>query len=133
MNDVQDNLWNTGVLDDNVRQVCDTCFGQRQIRKLCGQGALRKHTSESVLMVSELLCTGVQGHTQEHKQGNAREMCSCLKTVNTPPHVNLEWRDSENPTELAQVSWTTTLALDQSGQINFFTVQGSFASCNEEH
>ena len=51
---------------------------------------LRKHTSESVVMVSELLCTGVQGNTQEHKQGNAREMCSCWETVNTPPHVNLE-------------------------------------------
>ena len=51
---------------------------------------LRKHTSESVLMVSELLCTGVQGNTQEHKQGNARETCSCWETVSTPPHVNLE-------------------------------------------
>ena len=56
---------------------------------------LRKHTSESVLMVSDLLCTRVQrtrvqGNTQEHKQGNAREMCSCWETVNTPPHVNRE-------------------------------------------
>ena len=91
--------------------------------------------SESCL-VNELLCTGVQGNTQEHEQGNAREMCSCWETVNTPPDVNHEsgeWRDSKNPTELAQVSSTTTLALDQSGQINFFTIQGSFAPCSEEH
>ena len=42
------------------------------------------------LAVSELLCTGVQGNAQEHKQGNARGMSSCWETVNTPPHVNRE-------------------------------------------
>ena len=65
-------------------------FWTRANPKAVWSRRLRKDTSESVLMVSELLCTGVQGHTQEHKQGNAREMCSCWETVNTPPHVNLE-------------------------------------------
>ena len=47
------------------------------------------HTDELVLVVSELLCTSVQGNTQGHKQGNAREMCSCWETVNTE-HVFVE-------------------------------------------
>ena len=68
---------------DQCQDKCATyVLDLRQIRKLFGQDALRKHTSESVLGVSELLCTGVQGNTQEHKQGNAREMCSCWETVN---------------------------------------------------
>ena len=32
-------VWNTRVLDNHVKQVCGPCFGQRQIRKLFGQGA----------------------------------------------------------------------------------------------
>ena len=62
---------------------CATYFlDKRQNRKLFGQGAMRKHTSESVLLVSELLCTGVQGNTQNTNKENAREMCSCRETVN---------------------------------------------------
>ena len=120
------------MLGDNVRQVCDTCFGQANPKAVWSRG-LRKDTSESVLMVSELPCTGVQGHTQEHKQ--MRVKCAHLwETVNRPPHVNLE---SGVTLKIQQSShkgsWTTTPALDQSGQINFFTVQGSFASCTEEY
>ena len=35
------------------------------------------HASESVLVVSELLCTGVQANTERHTRNETREMCSC--------------------------------------------------------
>ena len=38
------NLWSTRVFDDDVRHVCDTYFGQTQIRKLFGQGASATHS-----------------------------------------------------------------------------------------
>ena len=66
---------------------CATHVLDKNKSESCLDKRLRKHTRESVLMVSELLCTGVHVNTQEHKQGNAREMCSCWETVNTPPHV----------------------------------------------
>ena len=36
-----------------------------------------KHASESVLVVGELLCTGVQANTERHSRKETREMCSC--------------------------------------------------------
>ena len=36
-----------------------------------------KHASESVLVVGELLCTGVQANTERHTRKETREMCSC--------------------------------------------------------
>ena len=35
------------------------------------------HASESVLVVSELLCTGVQANAERHTRNETREMCSC--------------------------------------------------------
>ena len=35
------------------------------------------HASESVLVVGELLCTGVQENTKKHTRNGTREMCSC--------------------------------------------------------
>ena len=35
------------------------------------------HASESVLVVGELLCTGVQANTEKHTRNGTREMCSC--------------------------------------------------------
>ena len=36
-----------------------------------------KHASESVLVVGELLCTGVQANTERDTRKETREMCSC--------------------------------------------------------
>ena len=63
-------LWNTRVFDDDVRHVCDACFGQRQIRKLFGQGAC-----ESSWWSVNCCVTGVQANTgRTHKEGNARNV-----------------------------------------------------------
>ena len=43
----------------------------------CLVKALAKHASESVLVVGELLCTGVQANTERHTRKETREMCSC--------------------------------------------------------
>ena len=36
-----------------------------------------KHASESVLVVGELLCAGVQANAERHTRKGTREMCSC--------------------------------------------------------
>ena len=69
-------LWNTHVLDDNVRHVCDTCFDKGKSES-CLVKAPAMHASESVLVVGELLCTGVQANTEKHTRNGTREMCSC--------------------------------------------------------
>ena len=46
-------LWNTRVLDDNVRQVCDT-FLDKGKSESCLVKAPAQHASESVLVVGEL-------------------------------------------------------------------------------
>ena len=56
----------------------------------CLVKAPAKHASESVLVVGELLCTGVQANTERHTRKETREMCSCWDTNNTPPHANRE-------------------------------------------
>ena len=43
----------------------------------CLVKAPAKHASESVLVVGELLCTGVQANTERHTRKETREMCSC--------------------------------------------------------
>ena len=69
-------MWNTHVLDDNVRHVCDTCFDKGKSES-CLVKAPATHASESVLVVGELLCTGVQANTERHTRNETREMCSC--------------------------------------------------------
>ena len=67
-------LWNTRVLDDDVRHVCDTCFDKGKTES-CLVKAPAMRASESVLVVSELLCTGVQANTERHtKERNARNV-----------------------------------------------------------
>ena len=43
----------------------------------CLVKAPAKHASESVLVVGELLCTGVQANTERHTRKETHEMCSC--------------------------------------------------------
>ena len=43
----------------------------------CLVKAPAKHASESVLVVGELLCTGVQANTERHTRKETRAMCSC--------------------------------------------------------
>ena len=67
-------LWNTRVLDDDVRHVCDTCFDKGKTES-CLVKAPAMRASESVLVVSELLCTGVQANTERHtKERNAQNV-----------------------------------------------------------
>ena len=53
---------------------CDTKESESCLVK-----APAKHASESVLVVSELLCTGVQANTERHTRKETREMCSCWR------------------------------------------------------
>ena len=74
--EVELGVWNTRVLDDDVRHVCDTCVDKGKTES-CLVKAPAMHASESVLVVSELLCTGVQANTERHTRNETREMCSC--------------------------------------------------------
>ena len=54
-----------------------------------------KHASESVLVVGELLCTGVQADTERHTRKETREMCSCWGyKQHSSSRKSGEWRDS---------------------------------------
>ena len=115
-------LWNTRVLDDNVRQECDTCFWQRQIRKLFGQGACE--TRKWVRACGQWIAAyrRARKHREGHKPRNMRANALMLgNKQHSSSRQSGEWRDIKTPTELAQGSWEATLALDQSGQINFST------------
>ena len=69
-------VWNTRVLNVDVRHVCDTCFDKGKTES-CLVKAPAMRTGKSVLVVSELLCTGVQANTERHTRKEMREMCSC--------------------------------------------------------
>ena len=86
---------NTHVFDDNVRHVCDTCFDKGKTES-CLVKAPAMHASESVLVVSELLCTGVQANAERHAKNETREMCSCwgYKQHSSSSRNSREWRDS---------------------------------------
>ena len=53
-----------------------TCFDKGKSES-CLVKAPAMHASESVLVVGELLCTGVQANTEIHTRNETREMCSC--------------------------------------------------------
>ena len=55
---------------------CDTNESESCLVK-----APAKHADESVLVVGEVLCTGVQAGTERHTRKETREMCSCWTTV----------------------------------------------------
>ena len=55
-----------------LHMFCDTKESESCLVK-----ALAKHASESVLVVRELLCTGVQANTERHTRKETRERCSC--------------------------------------------------------
>ena len=87
-------LWNTHVFDDDVRHVCDTCIDKGKTES-CLVKAPAMHASESVLVVSELLCTGVQANTERHTRNETREMCSCWGyKQHSSSRNSREWRDS---------------------------------------
>ena len=77
-------VWNTRVFDDNVRHVCATCFDKGKSES-CLVKAPAMHASESVLVVGELLCTGVQANTERHTRNETREMFSqTLTRIHSP-------------------------------------------------
>ena len=55
-----------------LHMFCDTNESES-----CSVKAPAKHASELVLVVGELLCTGVQANTERHTRKGTREMCSC--------------------------------------------------------
>ena len=90
----------------------------------CFVKAPAKHASESVPVVSELLCTGVQANTErDTNQGIRVKMCLLMlgNKQHSSSRQSGEWRDIKTPTELAQGSYATTLALIQSERTNYFT------------
>ena len=61
----------------------------------CLVKAPAKHASESVLVVGELLCTGVQANTERHTRKETREMCSCWGYErHSSSRKSGEWRGS---------------------------------------
>ena len=61
------------ILDENVRQVCDTCCGRRQIRKLLGQDAAQTHKWVS----ADGLDCCVQACMEIHKNTNKEKRLKC--------------------------------------------------------
>ena len=55
-----------------LHMFCDTNESESCLVK-----APAKHASESVLVVGELLCAGVQANTERHARKETREMSSC--------------------------------------------------------
>ena len=55
-----------------LHMFCDTNESESCLVK-----APAKHADESVLVVGELLCTGVQAGTERHTRKETRQMCSC--------------------------------------------------------
>ena len=76
------------MLCDDVRHVCDTCFDKGKTES-CLVKAPAMRTSESVLVVSELLCTGSGKHRETHK-GTKRAKCAHVgDTNNNKNHVSV--------------------------------------------
>ena len=61
-------LWNTRVLGVRIKQARCKCFCDTNESESCLVNAPSKNASESVLVVGELLCTGVQANTERHKE-----------------------------------------------------------------
>ena len=63
----------------------------------CLVKAPAKHASESVPVVGELLCTGVQTNTERHTRKETREMCSCsgIQTTMGTTSRHKAWRRNE--------------------------------------
>ena len=81
-------LWNTRVLGVRIKQARCTCFAIQNESESC-------YASESVLVVGELLCTGVQADTERHTRKETREMCSCWGyKQHSSSRKSEEWRDS---------------------------------------
>ena len=90
--------WNINV---NVEQACARCQDQTgALHMFCDANEsesclVKAPASESVLVVGELLCTGVQANTERHTRKETREMCSCWGyKQHSPSRKSGEWRDS---------------------------------------
>ena len=75
-----------------IKQARCTCFVTKESES-CLVKAPAKQASESVLVVGELLCTGVQANTETHKEGNARNVLM-LGIQHSSSRKSGEWRDS---------------------------------------
>ena len=70
------------------KQARCTCFATQMSPKAVWSRAPAKHASESVLVVGEFLCTGVQANTERHKRRKRAKCAHVGDTNNTPPHAN---------------------------------------------
>ena len=73
--------------------------------KSCLVKAPAKHASESVLLVGELLCTGVQANTERHTRNGTREMCSCwgYKQHSSSSNSRVAWFKTSNRARVWQI------------------------------
>ena len=60
-----------------MSDTCATHVLDKGKSESCLVNAPAMHASESVLVVGELLCTGVQANAERHTRNETREMCSC--------------------------------------------------------
>ena len=96
--------WMKSHSDHSVEHACARCQDQTGALQMfcdtnesesCLVKAPAKHASESVLVVGELLCTGVQANTERHTRKETREMCACWGyKQHSSSRKSGEWRDS---------------------------------------
>ena len=60
-----------------ISGTCATHVLTKTKSESCLVKAPAMHASESVLVIGELLCTGVQANAERHTRNETREMCSC--------------------------------------------------------
>ena len=78
-----------------IKQARCTCFCDTHESESCLVKAPAKYASESVLVVGELLCTGVQANTERHTRKETREMWSCWGyKQHSSSRKSGDWRDS---------------------------------------
>ena len=86
----------------------------------CLVKASAKHASESVLVVGELLCTGVQANTERHTRKETREMCSFGDTNNNNNNnETLINNDTINKNQPDVVWGASSTGLRRKGDHNF--------------
>ena len=78
-----------------MSDTCATHVLDKGKSEICLVKAPARHASESVLVVGELLCTGVQANTERHTRKETREMWSCWGyKQHSSSRKSGEWRDS---------------------------------------
>ena len=83
-----------------LHMFCDTNESESCLVK-----APEKHASESVLVVGELLCTGVQANTERHTGKETRGMCSCWGYKQQRDHLCQRGEETQLPNFNIKEMW----------------------------